>query len=98
MRAMLIPQIAGIFPQLHVQLVVLFAALLFGIFHLYQGWGGFVVTTLSGMAFGLLYIASGSLLLPVIVHIAFDLRFVNAYPWRCGTSVATLKELAAKRG
>lgn len=48
------------------------AALLFGLAHLYQGTAGIVMTTILGGVFGYLYVATGSLLLPIIVHVAVD--------------------------
>jgi membrane protease YdiL (CAAX protease family) len=48
------------------------AALLFGLAHLYQGKAGMVMTTMLGAVFGYLFVATGSLLLPIIVHVAVD--------------------------
>jgi membrane protease YdiL (CAAX protease family) len=50
------------------------ATALFGLVHLYQGWLGMLLTTVLGAIFAGLYLATGSLLLPVVFHIAVDMR------------------------
>jgi membrane protease YdiL (CAAX protease family) len=50
------------------------SAVIFGANHFYQGWRGILSTGLLGAGFGLLYLWSGSLLLPMIVHALVDLR------------------------
>ncbi|MFD8534008.1 CPBP family intramembrane glutamic endopeptidase [Streptosporangium canum] len=42
--------------------------------HLYQGWRGMLVVTLLGATLTSLYLRSGSLLLPIVVHALIDLR------------------------
>lgn len=54
--------------------LVIVAAVLFGLGHYYQGYSGIVITSLLGLAFCGLYIASGTLLVPIIVHALIDLR------------------------
>lgn len=49
------------------------SSLLFGMAHLYQGRWGVPVTTLLGALFGWLYIETGSLLLPILLHAAVDI-------------------------
>jgi membrane protease YdiL (CAAX protease family) len=49
------------------------AALIFGLAHLYQGKAGMLMTTLLGGVFGYLFVATGSLILPIIVHVAVDM-------------------------
>jgi len=49
------------------------SSLLFGFAHFYQGRLGTLVTTVLGVLFGWLYIETGSLLLPVLLHAAVDL-------------------------
>src|SRR5262249_13317990 len=56
--------------------LVLLTSLLFGIGHAYQGWRGIASTTVSGLIFGTLYVISGSLLLPAVVHSAGNLQGV----------------------
>jgi membrane protease YdiL (CAAX protease family) len=54
--------------------LVLLTSLVFGIGHAYQGWRGVASTTASGVLFGTLYMASGSLLLPALVHSTGNLQ------------------------
>ena len=49
------------------------ATILFGLAHAYQGWRKVPQLALVGSAFTILYLMTGSLLLPVALHIAFDL-------------------------
>ena len=48
--------------------------LLFGVVHLYQGVAGVVSATLLGALMAAVALATGSLLLPVLLHAAIDLR------------------------
>jgi len=50
-----------------IELVVL-SSLIFGLGHLYQGWTGVASTGLSGLILSTLYVSTGSLLLPVVIH------------------------------
>ncbi len=50
-------------------------ALLFGLAHAYQKVSGVIVTALAGAFFCLLYVKTGSLLLPILLHGLVDLRF-----------------------
>jgi membrane protease YdiL (CAAX protease family) len=50
------------------------SSMLFGLGHLYQGTKGIVTTTVSGFCFGLLFLLSGSLLLPMVLHALIDLQ------------------------
>jgi membrane protease YdiL (CAAX protease family) len=56
--------------------LVLLTSLVFGIGHAYQGWRGIASTTVSGLIFGTLYVASGSLVLPAVVHSTGNLQAV----------------------
>jgi membrane protease YdiL (CAAX protease family) len=49
------------------------ASLLFGLAHLYQGKWGVPMTALIGALFGWVYIETGSLILPIILHAALDI-------------------------
>jgi membrane protease YdiL (CAAX protease family) len=51
-------------------------SLFFGFAHLYQGWRGTVLTGVLGCVFALLYAQTGSLLAPVAIHAAVDLRLL----------------------
>jgi uncharacterized protein len=50
-------------------------AVAFGLAHSYQGITGMVVTGLAGAFFCGLYVATGSLLVPILLHAAVDIRF-----------------------
>lgn len=50
------------------------AGVLFGVLHLYQGPSGIVRTGAIGLGMAVLYVGSGSLLWPIILHAAVDLN------------------------
>jgi uncharacterized protein len=56
--------------------LVAVAAVAFGLAHAYQGGVGIVTTGVLGGAMAALYLETGSLLLPVLLHAAIDLRFL----------------------
>ncbi|MGH2718433.1 MAG: CPBP family intramembrane glutamic endopeptidase [Actinomycetota bacterium] len=72
-RGLLIATLVGVF-GLPVLVAAILAVLLFGMAHLYQGATGVLGTAIVGAIFTALYLASGSLLLPILVHIALDAR------------------------
>lgn len=53
---------------------LLASSAMFGIAHLGQGVKGVLLTGMIGVFLGYLYIATGSLLVPIVVHILIDLR------------------------
>ncbi|MGN2247209.1 type II CAAX prenyl endopeptidase Rce1 family protein [Frateuria sp. GZRR35] len=61
-------------PQLAMLPTVVVLALAFGWAHFYQGLGGMLATALLGGLLGWLYLSSGSLLLPMLLHVLIDLR------------------------
>ena len=71
--------VSGIFPDLPVYLVFLFVVILFGLGHFYQGSKGFIISTLVGAFFALIYIASGSLIFVIAIHFLTD--FANAFEY-----------------
>jgi CAAX protease family protein len=52
----------------------LLTSLIFGLAHLYQGWKGVAKTGLGGLFLAALYLLSGSLLLPMVVHVMMDMQ------------------------
>jgi uncharacterized protein len=52
----------------------------FGAAHLYQGLAGVVQTAFLGLAFGVLFLAAGTLLLPMVLHAAIDLKVLLILP------------------
>ena len=55
-------------------LALVTSALLFGALHAYQGPLGIAGTTVVGAFLLLLYVATGSILVPIVVHVLIDLR------------------------
>jgi hypothetical protein len=51
---------------------VLVSSVAFGLGHSYQGFSGIIRTGLVGLAFGVLFVISGSIWLPIIGHILVD--------------------------
>jgi membrane protease YdiL (CAAX protease family) len=50
------------------------SVLLFSVAHVYQGWWGLVSAGASGALFTILYLGTGSLWVPMAVHVALNLR------------------------
>ncbi|MFD0775522.1 type II CAAX prenyl endopeptidase Rce1 family protein, partial [Streptomonospora algeriensis] len=50
------------------------ACLLFALAHLYQGWWGVVGPGLLGALFMVVYLGTGSLLIPIAAHVVLELR------------------------
>jgi len=67
-------------PQLNTTERVLLASLCFGLGHLYQGWKGVVGSGIVGLLVAGLYLMTGSLLLPVLIHAAMDSRVLLIFP------------------
>jgi membrane protease YdiL (CAAX protease family) len=57
-------------------MLVLIAAVAFGLAHAYQGVAGVVTTGVLGGVMAAVYLQTGSLLLPVLLHAVIDLRFL----------------------
>lgn len=52
-------------------------SLLFAAAHLHdQGWAGAVQATITGLVFGTMLLRSGTIVLPMVTHVAFDLTAV----------------------
>ncbi|MGY1916286.1 CPBP family intramembrane glutamic endopeptidase [Blastococcus sp. SYSU DS0973] len=56
--------------------LVVVAAVAFGLAHAYQGRAGILLTGVLGGVMAVLYLDTGSLLLPVLLHALIDLRFL----------------------
>jgi membrane protease YdiL (CAAX protease family) len=61
-------------------IVLVVAASLFGIAHVYQGWLGVMMTGALGLFFCVLYLDTGSLLVPMLLHTLIDLRILLLRP------------------
>lgn len=68
------------------------AAMIFGAIHLYQGWIGVLGTMVSGIMLTGLYLASGQIWLPVVLHSLMNLNSLWLRPligaWRQGPPAA----------
>lgn len=53
---------------------------LFGVLHLYQKWTGVLTATLLGAVFASLYLVTGSILVPIALHLLIDLRALVLLP------------------
>jgi len=56
------------------------ATVIFGLLHLYQKWTGVLTATVLGIVFVYLYLVSGSILLPIALHLLVDLRALVLLP------------------
>ncbi|HEY1486540.1 MAG TPA: CPBP family intramembrane glutamic endopeptidase, partial [Micromonosporaceae bacterium] len=65
---------AGIWAGLPIVAALLVSSVLFGATHIYQGTMGVILTTAFGLLLGWFYLATLSLLMPVVLHILLDLR------------------------
>lgn len=73
-RGFLIAVAAALVPAAPVWVCVLAAAVVFGLAHAYQGAAGVTSSLLIGIVLGVLYLVTGSLLAPILVHALIDLR------------------------
>ena len=83
-RGLVVLALATALPSLGHGGVVAAAAVLFGAAHWYQGRLGMLATGALGAVFAQLYLLTGSLLLPMILHLLVDLRplLVRTQPLR----------------
>jgi uncharacterized protein len=75
-RGFFLAVLAALAGGLQTWLLVVVAAVAFGLAHFYQGAVGILTTGLLGGVMAALYLQTGSLLLPVLLHAAIDLRFL----------------------
>jgi membrane protease YdiL (CAAX protease family) len=61
-------------------LAFLIAAIVFGLLHLYQGPVGVAVATVLGLAFTVVYVATGSIAVVIVLHALVDLRSLVLIP------------------
>jgi membrane protease YdiL (CAAX protease family) len=59
---------------------VIASLLLFGALHFYQGWPGVVGAVAIGALLMTLYLATGSILVPIVAHVLVDLRSLVLIP------------------
>ncbi len=75
-RGFFLAVVAALSGGLPTGVLVVVAAAAFGIAHAYQGRAGIALTGLLGGVLAALYLQTGSLLLPVVLHAVIDLRFL----------------------
>jgi membrane protease YdiL (CAAX protease family) len=75
-RGFFLAVVSAVAGGLSTGVLVAVAAAAFGLAHAYQGGVGIVTTGILGGVMAALYLGTGSLLLPVLLHAAIDLRFL----------------------
>jgi len=60
------------------------AALIFGMLHLYQGPLGILFAAILGLVFATLYVLTGSIAAPIVLHTLVDLRSLVLIPVAVG--------------
>jgi uncharacterized protein len=75
-RGFFLAVVAAVAGGLPTAVLVVVAAAAFGLAHAYQGPAGIVTTGLLGGVMAAVYLQTGSLLLPVLLHVVIDLRFL----------------------
>jgi membrane protease YdiL (CAAX protease family) len=79
-RGFFLAVVAGLAPGSSATVLVLVAAAGFGLAHAYQGLVGVVTTGVLGGVLAAVYLQTGSLLLPILLHAVIDLRFLLVPP------------------
>ncbi|WP_184584034.1 CPBP family intramembrane glutamic endopeptidase [Lipingzhangella halophila] len=64
----------GVAVGLPVWLAAIVSCVLFAVAHIYQGWWGLVGPGLLGALFMVVYLGTGSLVIPIVLHALLDLR------------------------
>jgi membrane protease YdiL (CAAX protease family) len=62
------------------------ASIVFGLLHAYQRWTGVLVATLLGLALSGLYLLTGLIVVPIVLHALIDLRSLVLIPLVLGTA------------
>jgi membrane protease YdiL (CAAX protease family) len=75
-RGFFLAVVAALAGGLPTAVLVVVAAVAFGLAHAYQGPTGIVTTGLLGGVMAAVYLQTGSLLLPILLHAVIDLRFL----------------------
>lgn len=79
-RGFLLYYLSTYLPQFNIPEKVLLISVAFGLAHIYQGWKGTISTGILGLILAGLYLMTGSLLLPIVVHAALDSRILLMFP------------------
>jgi uncharacterized protein len=75
-RGFFLAVVAALTGGLSLPLMTLVGAAAFGLAHAYQGVAGVLTTGVLGGVLAALYLDTGSLLVPVLLHVLIDLRFL----------------------
>lgn len=78
-RGFFLAYLQTLFPGISPWVLLIISSAVFGMAHLYQGRQGVLMTGLTGAMLGALYLATGSLVWPMILHALMDIR-VAALP------------------
>jgi membrane protease YdiL (CAAX protease family) len=71
--------------------IVLITSVLFGLLHYFvQGVPGVEQAMITGLTFGIIFAFTGSILMPMVAHAAFDLTAVAIIYWGLESRVAHL--------
>ncbi|MDR2167367.1 MAG: CPBP family intramembrane metalloprotease [Clostridiales bacterium] len=70
----------AVFPGISVFLVILISSALFGLSHIYQGFSGIVRTGIFGVITVSLFLATDSLIFPMLFHFAADFSYTFILP------------------
>jgi membrane protease YdiL (CAAX protease family) len=79
-RGFLLYYLSVYLPHLNIAERVLLVSVSFGLAHIYQGWKGAIGTGVLGSILAGLYLLTGSLLLPVVIHAVVDARVLLIFP------------------
>jgi membrane protease YdiL (CAAX protease family) len=75
-RGFLLFYLSTFLPGLGTSVAVLASSAAFGLGHLYRGVRGVVLTAVVDLFLAMLYVLRGSLMIPLAVHAALDLRLL----------------------
>jgi membrane protease YdiL (CAAX protease family) len=78
-RGFLIRYLAGGAMHLPLSVALALSAAIFGLNHIYLGRNAILTTALGGLAFGATFLLTGNLLLPILLHTAFDMQTVFVF-------------------
>ena len=90
-RGLVVLTLALLLPDADPRLVVALAAVVFGLAHAYQGPVGMVATALAGAVFAGMYLGTGSLVVPMLLHVLVDLRALLLTPRRARDAHPTVR-------
>jgi uncharacterized protein len=87
-RGFLLYYVSVFLPQINSLERVLLISLVFGLAHIYQGWQGSVAAGIMGLILAGLYLMTGSLILPIVIHAATDSRILLMFPAATSPAIA----------